>query len=75
MRYCEVLREHLFPFMERHRTTHFLQDGTPCHITNLVKALLREQEFEIIDWPGNSPDLNPIENCWNWSGTPSPCPS
>ncbi len=19
-----------------------------------------------IDWPGNSPDLNPIENCWAW---------
>ena len=22
--------------------------------------------YEIINWPGNSPDLNPIENCWNW---------
>jgi transposase len=26
---------------------------------------LAEQPFEVIDWPGNSPVLNPIENCWN----------
>ena len=23
-----------------------------------------QSEFKVIDWPGNSPDLNPIENCW-----------
>ena len=22
--------------------------------------------IQLIDWPGNSPDLNPIENCWAW---------
>ena len=22
--------------------------------------------IKLIDWPGNSPDLNPIENCWAW---------
>jgi hypothetical protein len=21
--------------------------------------------FEVIEWPGNSLDLNPIKNCWN----------
>jgi transposase len=20
----------------------------------------------MIDWPGNSPDLNPVENAWSW---------
>ena len=23
-------------------------------------------EIKLIDWPGNSPDLNPIENVWSW---------
>jgi hypothetical protein len=30
-----------------------------------MKAILDQLDFEISDWPGNSPDLNPIGNCWN----------
>ena len=56
---------HLLPFMTNFRATHFLQDGAPCHKTKVVTALLKDCPFEVIDWPGNSPDLNPIENCWN----------
>ena len=26
----------------------------------------KHSEIQFIDWPGNSPDLNPIENAWNW---------
>jgi hypothetical protein len=27
-----------------------------------------KKEFGILDWPGNSPDLKPIENCWEQYG-------
>jgi transposase len=67
-RYKKVLEDHLLPFMRIHKTTFFLQDGAPCHKSKLVMAFLKqsEKEFKIIDWPGNSPDLNPIENCWSY---------
>jgi hypothetical protein len=28
-------------------------------------TFLNEQKFSMIDWPGNLPDLNPIENLWS----------
>ena len=66
-RYVDVLREHLFLFMDRHHSTHFLQDGAPCHRSKLTTAFLKDNaDFAIMDWPGNSLDLNPIENVWNW---------
>ncbi len=52
--------------MAMHRSTHFLQDGAPCHASKRIKEFLKTQSFQVIDWPGNSPDLNPIENAWNY---------
>jgi hypothetical protein len=65
-RYQEVLQKHLLPSMESHGCTHFLQDGAPCHASKRIKAFLADKPFELIDWPGNSRDLNPIENAWNY---------
>ena len=25
---------------------------------------MKEKEIKVLDWPGNSPDLNPIANLW-----------
>ncbi len=60
-----VLREKLFPWMATHGVTKFLHDGAPCHTSKVSMALLKEQPFIVMDWLGNSPDLNPIENLWS----------
>ena len=41
-----------------------MQDGSPCHTARSVKAFLHEQNIPLLSWPGNSPDMTPIENVW-----------
>ena len=63
--YLEVLKSKVPSFMEIKRCSHFQHDGAPCHQTKAVKKWLGEAGIEILGpWPGNFPDLNPIESCW-----------
>jgi hypothetical protein len=57
--YKEVLKTKLILFMPIYQATHFLQDRAVCHTSKKTKDLLKGQDFEVIDWPANSPDLNP----------------
>ena len=63
--YIDVLKNHMLPFYEKHENPHFLQDGAPCHRAKRVMEWLTENNVSLIEWPGHSPDLNPIENLWN----------
>ena len=66
-RYRRLLDEKLEFFLTQHGTSHFLQDGAPCHRAKIVTEWFRERPHILrINWPGNSPDLNPIKNVWSW---------
>jgi hypothetical protein len=41
-------------------------DNAPCHVAKVVKAEAARLGIEVVNLPGYSPDLNPIERLWDW---------
>ena len=42
----------------------FQQDLTPSHRASSTNNYFKSRNIQVLDWPGNSTDINPIENIW-----------
>ena len=63
--YREILRKHLRASMRMTGCSIFMQDGAPCHTSVSSMEWLEENDVHVLDWVGQSCDMNPIENCWH----------
>ena len=55
-------------FLKRHGPAILMHDNARLHVARICRQFLNRNNVNVLPWPAVSPDMNPIEDIWDYLG-------